>query len=76
MQPVQYLKGDARKLDEIIETLKDDLEHHIRHMVEKFGGFKLTVEDAPTRADDEHNGRHLESGGAVRITIRPKFRNR
>jgi hypothetical protein len=59
------------ELERLIEAAKDQLERAIRKVVDTYGGFKLTIEDAPTRADDQRQ----EADGAVRITIRPKYRS-
>jgi hypothetical protein len=76
---IEYLPGEtakAQKLDEAIEAAKAEVERRIRHIVEKFGGFRLVVEDGPTRSDDKIEGVPFETGDAVRITIRPKFSKR
>jgi hypothetical protein len=77
LRPIQYLKlkrpSKVDQLEEIIETTKGELERYIRHIVMKFGGFKITVEDAPTRADDQITGAPFGPGDTVRITIRPRL---
>ena len=75
MEPIEY-QGSTTKsdqLDEVIELAQAEVERCIRHIVRKFGGFKLIVEDGPRRADDKIAGVAIETGDSVRITIRPKF---
>ena len=74
MAQIEYLPSEStKKLDDVIEVAKAEIEHRIRHIVQRFGGFKLTVEDGPRRADDQLAGIPFEAGDAVRITIRPKL---
>ena len=76
MRPIEYIRpapAEGERLEEVIELAKAQIEQSIRHIVQKFGGFKLVVEDGPRRADDEIGGVPLERGDAIRITIRPKF---
>ena len=76
MRPIEYLTSrtvDDQRLEEVIERAQAEVERRIRHIVQKFGAFKLTVEDGPVRTDDKVAGVPIEPGDAVRITIRPKF---
>ena len=79
MTPIEYLGAETTKseqLEQAIAQAKSEIEHYIRHLVDKFGGFKLTVETAPMRAEDFDAGAPFEPGDAVRVTIRPTFRRK
>ena len=75
MEPIEYQRSTTKsdQLDEVIELAQAEVERFIRHIVHKFGGFKLIIEDGPMRADDKIAGVAIETGDSVRITIRPKF---
>ena len=75
MEPIEYQRSPTKsdQLDEVIEQAQAEVERFIRHIVHKFGGFKLIIEDGPMRPDDKIAGVAVGTGDSVRITIRPKF---
>jgi hypothetical protein len=76
VRPIEYVTSstvDNERLEEVVKIAQSEVERRIRHIVQKFGGFRLIVEDGPMRAEDSVAGVLIESGDAVRITIRPKF---